>query len=77
MCQVLWYGDPLSREILAPLLDDERPLAGFDPPLRVCDRAAQAISHSFQEIRFDSDWSITRRNEQIERLKQYCKEQAR
>ncbi|MBW3600305.1 MAG: hypothetical protein KY475_23935, partial [Planctomycetes bacterium] len=74
MCRVLWYGDPLSKEILAPLLDDKRPLPGFIVPMRVCDRAAQAISHTSESISFDSEWSPARKDRQIERIKQYCRE---
>ncbi|OAI39037.1 hypothetical protein AYO40_06155 [Planctomycetaceae bacterium SCGC AG-212-D15] len=77
MCCVLWYGHPLAKEILAPLLDDRRELTGFSIPMRVCDRAAQAISHASKDIRFDSDWSRKKKDEQIEKLKQYCKEGAR
>lgn len=73
MCNVLWYGNPLSKEILAPLLDDKRSLPGFSISMRVCDRAAQAISHTSREIRFDTDWNQTKRDEAIEKLKQYCK----
>ncbi|MBS0263014.1 MAG: hypothetical protein JSS02_13800 [Planctomycetes bacterium] len=72
MCRVLWYGHPLAREILAPLLDDRRELSGFAIPMRVCDRAAQAISHTSKDIRFDSDWSREQKDLQIERLKKYC-----
>lgn len=72
MCEVLWYGNPLSKELLAPLLDDKRELSGFSIPMRVCDRAAQAISHSATDIRFDSDWNTKQKDAQIERLKQFC-----
>ena len=77
MCRVLWYGHPLSKEILAPLLDDKRELSGFSIRMRVCDRAAQAISHTSKNIRFDSEWSMKTKDDQIERLKQYCKESNR
>lgn len=72
MCRVLWYGNPLSKELLAPLLDDRRELAGFSRPMRVCDRAAQAISHTSKEIRFESEGSLKNRDAQIEKLKQFC-----
>ena len=75
MCSVLWYGSPLSKEILGPLLDDTRYLEGFAIPMRVCDRAAQAISHTTDEITFDTEWDIKRRNEVIMKLKQYCERQ--
>ena len=74
MCNVLWYGHPLACEILAPMLDDKRALAGFSIPIRVCDRAAQAISHSIEQIRFDEEWDEARRDRQIEKIKQFCKE---
>jgi hypothetical protein len=64
--------DPLSIEILAPLLDDERELPKFSILMRVCDRAAQAISHSVKDIPFNSDWDRMRKDEQIQRLKEFC-----
>ncbi len=73
MCDVLWYGNEMSPELLAPLLDDTRPLDGFSIPMRVCDRAAQAISHTSEKISFDSDWSTTRKDQQIEKIKEYCR----
>lgn len=76
MCVVLWYGDPLSIELLAPLLDDKRPLEGFTVPMRVCDRAAQAISNTTEEITFDSDWSTAMKDKQIVKLKEYCEREA-
>lgn len=72
MCRVLWYDNPFSKEILAPLLNDKRKLEGFSIPMRVCDRAAQAISHTTNEIEFDSDWSTRRKDAVIEKLKEYC-----
>ncbi|MCA9217898.1 MAG: hypothetical protein KDB27_32735 [Planctomycetales bacterium] len=72
MCVVLWYGHPLSPKILAPLLDDKRELSGFSIPLRVCDRAAQAISHTTEEIKFDSEWSQQMKDAAIVKLKEYC-----
>ncbi len=74
MCVVLWYGGPLSAEVLAPLLDDKRKLDGFSIPMRVCDLAAQAISHTTDELRFDSDWSLPRKDATILKLKRYCAE---
>ena len=74
MCRVLWYGNPLSKQILAPLLDDKRELKGFSIPMRVCDRAATAISQTTDRIRFDSEWTVTQKDEAIIKLKQYCKE---
>lgn len=73
MCYVLWDRNQLSMELLAPLLDDKRELSGFSVPMRVCDRAAQAISHSANDIPFNSGWSTKRKDEQIEVLKQFCK----
>jgi hypothetical protein len=64
---------PWAKELLAPLLDDKRELTGFTVPMRVCDRAAQAISHTTEDIRFDTEWTVTRKDEVIERLKRYCK----
>ncbi len=77
LCRVLWYNDPLAIEILAPLLDDKRPLEGFSIPMRVCDRAAQAISHTTEDISFDSEWSISRKDSTIQELKQYCKDKGK
>jgi hypothetical protein len=75
MCVVLWYGNPMSKEVLAPLLDDKRTLEGFSIPMRVCDRAAQAISHTTDSIRFDSEWSVQRKDSVIEKLKEYCRKE--
>jgi hypothetical protein len=72
VCEVLWYSDPMSPGILAPLLDDRRELTGFTTPIRVCDRAAEAISHTAKGIEFDSDWSLQRRDAAILVLKKYC-----
>ncbi len=72
MCRVLWYGNPLSKEVLAPFLDDKRELPDFDRPIRVCDRAAQAISHTTRRLRFDTDWSLAKRDEQIAKIKAFC-----
>ena len=72
MCRVLWHANPMSKDILAPLLDDQRELPGFTIAMRICDRAAQAISHTSKDIRFDSDWSLKKKDAQIEKLKQYC-----
>lgn len=72
MCRVLWYHHPLSPKILAPLLDDKRELSGFSIPMRVCDRAAQAISHTTEEINFDSEWPEKSKDAAIEKLKEYC-----
>jgi len=72
MCVVLWHGHPLSPKVLAPLLDDKRALSGFSIPMRVCDRAAQAISHTTDEIKFDEEWSQQRKDAAILTLKEYC-----
>ncbi len=81
MCNVLWDGNPMSVEILAPLLDDKRSLPGFERSLtrftsrlRICDRAATAISQTSKDIRFDSDWGTDWKDQQIEKLRQYCRE---
>lgn len=73
MCEVLWYYHPLSPRILAPLLDDKRKLSGFSIPMRVCDRAAQAISHTAQTIKFDEEWPQPEKDAAILKLKEYCK----
>ena len=49
-------------------------LEGFTIPLRVCDRAAQAITHTAKEIKFDSDWALADRDAAIVKLKKYCEE---
>jgi len=74
MCFVLWYGNPMSRDVLAPLLDDKRELDGFAIPMRVCDRAAEAISHTTDEITFDCAWSVQRKDATIVTLKEYCRQ---
>jgi hypothetical protein len=73
MCVVLWYGNPMAVEILAPLLDDKRSLPGFSTPMRVCDRAATAISQTSEKLSFDSDWSTAKKDQAIERIRQYCR----
>lgn len=72
MCSVLWHGSVYATEVLEPLLDDKRKLDGFDIPMRVCDRAAEAISHATDRIGFDSQWSLARRDRAILELKQFC-----
>jgi hypothetical protein len=72
MCGVLWNGHPLAPKILEPLLNDKRELSGFSIPMRVCDRAAHAISHTTDELEFDSDWSTERKDATILKLKEYC-----
>ncbi len=49
MCKVLLHAHPLSKELLAPLLDDKRELTGFTIRMRVCDRAAEAISYTSKD----------------------------
>jgi hypothetical protein len=49
ICNVLWYGSPMSVEILTPLLDDKRELPGFADGTRVCDRAAQALANAAKD----------------------------
>ncbi|WP_442511865.1 hypothetical protein SH528x_003611 [Novipirellula sp. SH528] len=70
VCEVLWYGNPLSQKLLLPLLDDDRPIPGFSVNVR--NRAATAISHSIESIRFDSDWSKQQRDASIKKIKEYC-----
>ncbi len=77
MCCVLWYGNPMAIEILAPLLDDKRPIPGFPKAVRVCDRAATAIGQASGTIKFGSDWNTEDKDRQIEALKQFCKEKAK
>ncbi len=74
LCGVLWYGNPLAIEVLAPLLDDKRPLTGFAHSMRVCDRAATAISQAMGTIEFDSNWSTAEKDRQIESLKTHCRQ---
>ena len=74
MCNVLWYGHPLSKELLGPMLDDKRKLDGFTIPMRVCDRAAQAISHTTDKIKFDTDWPEEEKDYTIDKLKKYCQQ---
>jgi hypothetical protein len=79
VCRVLWYGDPWSPEFLGPMLDDKRELQGFAKPMRVCDRAAQAMSHFARDLdpegdlRFDGDWPLEQRDARIELLKNFCR----
>ena len=47
---------------------------GFSIPMRVCDRAAQAISHTTDKIKFDSEWTAAQKDEAIINLKHYCEE---
>ena len=77
MCRVLWYSHPWSAEILAPLLDDNRSLSGFAIPMRVCDRAAQAISNGAPRREFDSDWGTAEKDRAIEKIKKYCAEKTK
>jgi len=45
---------------LGSLLDDKRKLNGFTIPIRVCNRAAQAISHTTNKFEFDTDWPLAK-----------------
>ena len=72
VCVVVWSGNPLSQKVLLPLLDDQRELVGFNSGLRVCDRAAQAISHSIEGLRFSTSWSQSDRDQRISVIKEYC-----
>jgi hypothetical protein len=73
MCDVLWYGNPLAIELLAPMLDDKRPMPAYPCPIRLCDRAATAISQATGTIEFDSDWSTAAKDQRIKAIKEYCK----
>lgn len=70
VCEVLWYGNPLSQKLLLPLLDDTRQVPGMNSTVR--QRAATAISHSIESIRFDSAWSASKREAVIEKIKAHC-----
>ena len=45
--------------------------------MRVCDRAATAISQASQGIPFDSDWSTAEKDQAIVKIKQYCREKVK
>jgi len=62
----------LSPKILGPLPDDQRELSGFSIPLRVCDSAAQAISHAKREIEFDRERFQKGKDAAVAKLKEYC-----
>ena len=70
VCEVLWYGNPLSQRVLPPLLDDKRSIPKVT--VRVRDRAAQALSHSIKTIKYDSDWSESEREKAIQKMKEFC-----
>ena len=72
MCRTLWYGHPLAPEILSPFLNDKRHLPSFSIPVRVCDRAARAISNYEKSCTFDDDASCSKRDEQIQKIKLQC-----
>ena len=51
----------------------EAQLARIDfDSVEALDRAAQAISHTTEEIKFDSEWSQQRKDAAIVKLKEYC-----
>ncbi len=77
ICKVLWYGKPISVAVLSPLLDDKRPLPDLTVPIRVCDRAAEAISNTTDDISFDSSWSIAAKDKNILLIKQYSEQHTR
>jgi hypothetical protein len=77
LCNVLSNGNPMAIEVLAPLLDDKRPLTGYPLPMRVCDRAAEAMSEAEKAISFDSRYGEASRDKQIEAIKEYCKKKAK
>ena len=64
------HGHPLAKEILVPLLDDKRELKGYSKTMRVCDRAAEALSHE-AKVKFDSDWPLSDRDAVIADIKAY------
>ena len=68
----LWNSNPLAPELLLPLLDDKRLMNSYTAGDRVCDRAAQAISHATRVIKFDSDFPEATRDELIQKIKQDC-----
>lgn len=70
VCEVLWYGNPLSQKVLVPLLDDDRSIPGVRQSVR--DRAASAISHSIEAIEFDSLWFRSSRDAAIQKIKEHC-----
>lgn len=73
VCEALWYGHPLSKKVLLPLLDDIRPIPKVNS--NVCARAAQTLSHSIGTIKFDSDWPVSQQDKAIEKMKAYCQQQ--
>lgn len=77
ICKVLWYGKPISTEVLSPMLDDKRSLPGFTVPIRVCDRAAEAICNTTDAISFDSSWDTARKDKRLPAIKQYCEQHSR
>ena len=68
----LWYSNPLSPDVLLPLLDDKRLMGHYTAGDRVCDRAAQAISHAIRVVEFDSDFPEAKRDELIQKIKTHC-----
>jgi len=74
MCQVLGNGNPLSKKILAPYLDDRREIPASALHLRVCDQVAEAISRTTNQVKFDVTSDVPERDAQIQRLKEYCNE---
>ncbi len=69
MCRVLWNGGTMTNEVLKPLLDDKRFLDGFNSPIRVCDRAAKAITNGSHSLKFDEDWPVPKKDAAIAELK--------
>ena len=65
MCRVLGYGNPLAQELLGLTLTDKRALPDLYVLRRVCDRAAAAISHTSEGLKFDLDADEQSRDKQI------------
>jgi len=69
LCATLWWSDPLAVDVLPPFLDDKRELSERRKSWRLCDEVAQAICHAREDLKFDRDASIEKRDEQIARIK--------
>jgi hypothetical protein len=64
----LW-NSPLAGELLPPLLEDQRKIDFPLVRIRVCDRAAQAISNNNENLKFDDESPQGTRDQQIEKFK--------
>ncbi|HCO24642.1 MAG: hypothetical protein CME31_10875 [Gimesia sp.] len=72
LCDIMNYGSSIDIDLICSLLDDQRQIEGYEYPMRVCDRAADALSYKIDKIWFDTEWSFKRRDEAIMELKKYC-----